>query len=339
MFGTFRYLLALMVVFFHLWTGIGGISGPLAVFTFYLLSGYLMTLVLNETYGFSFSGGRKYLFNRLLRVFPPYWVVFAMAYIILLTLPDAAHQVEKGFSLAGDLLTNLKVFGRTVLLIGADMPYTSPIVLPAWSLHVELIFYVLMWGLLSRTRTIAYIWFGVSVAAAGAMWIGGASWEWLFFSKVAGSLPFSAGACLYYLRDRVRVPTQVGLILLLLYFANIFLYPLAGEAFKLPSLYLSVVLAFGVIGWLRQVDPKSVPSWFAQLDKRLGEWSYPIFLVHYNVAALTGAMFPSINDVDAPWLFLASLPLIHIFGIGIHAMVERPVNRLRDRVRKRGQAA
>jgi peptidoglycan/LPS O-acetylase OafA/YrhL len=339
MFGTFRYLLALMVVFFHLWTGIGGISGPLAVFTFYLLSGYLMTLVLNETYGFTLSGGRKYLFNRLLRVFPPYWVVFAMAYLILLTLPDAAHQVEKGFSLAPDLITNLKVFGRTVFLVGADMPYTSPLVLPAWSLHVELIFYVLMWAVLSRTRTIAYLWLGASVAAAVVMCVVDASWEWLFFSKIAGSLPFSAGACLYYLRDRVRVPAAVGVPLLVLYIANIFLFPLGGEAFKLPSMYISVALAFGVIGWLKNVDAKTVAPWFATLDRRLGEWSYPIFLVHYNVAALTGAMFPSLNDVGAPWLFLASLPLIHVFGIGTHALVERPINRLRDRVRRREQAA
>ena len=338
MFGTFRYLLAVMVVLFHLWTGLGGISGPLAVFTFYMLSGYLMTLVLNETYGFSFQGGKKYIFNRLLRVFPPYWVVFVMAYVVLLTLPDAAHQVERTFALYPDLITNLKIFGRTVFLVGADMPYTSPIVIPAWSLNVELVFYVLMWAVLSRTRLLAFAWLAASVIAVALMWAIHANWEWMFFSKVAASLPFSVGACLYYLRDRVRLSAKIGIPLLMLYIANILLYPLMGESFKLPSLYLSVVLAFGILGWLKDIDPKAVPAWFANLDKHLGDWSYPIFLVHYNVAVITGALFPSINDVGKPWLFFASLPLIHILAIGINALVERPVNRLRDRVRRMGKA-
>lgn len=327
-----------MVVLFHLWTGLGGISGPLAVFTFYMLSGYLMTLVLNETYGFGFQGGKKYLFNRLLRVFPPYWVVFAMAYLVLWLLPGAAMQVEKSFALAPDLLINLKIFGRTVFLVGADMPYTSPIVIPAWSLHVELFFYVLMWAVLSRKPLLAYCWLGASIAAVVVMLVLQADWEWLFFSKLAASLPFSVGACLYYWRNAVRVPAPAGVAMLLLYIANIWLYPLAGESWKLPSMYFSVALAFGVIGWLKQIDSKNVPAWFAVWDKRLGDWSYPIFLVHYNVAAITGALFPQVNDVASPGLFFASLPLIHLFAIGINALIERPVNRLRDRVRRMEKA-
>ena len=55
MFGTFRYLLAHMVVVSHLWRAISIWAGTYAVFSFFLLSGYLMALVLHSTYGFTTS--------------------------------------------------------------------------------------------------------------------------------------------------------------------------------------------------------------------------------------------------------------------------------------------
>lgn len=68
MFGTYRTILALMVVFLHL----GGVPriGAYAVFGFYCLSGYLMTLIMQTTYGYSFQGVIKYGINRFLRNYP-----------------------------------------------------------------------------------------------------------------------------------------------------------------------------------------------------------------------------------------------------------------------------
>ena len=59
MFGTYRTLLALMVVALHL----GGyrVMGAYAVFGFYILSGYLMTLIMHVSYGYSTSGFGRYV--------------------------------------------------------------------------------------------------------------------------------------------------------------------------------------------------------------------------------------------------------------------------------------
>ena len=72
MFGTYRTFLALMVVAQHL----GGLQaiGAYAVFGFYALSGYLMTLIMQKNYGYSPSGISKYALNRFLRIYPIYWV-------------------------------------------------------------------------------------------------------------------------------------------------------------------------------------------------------------------------------------------------------------------------
>ena len=74
MLGTYRVILALMVVFQHL--GKSYQLGAYAVFTFFVISGYLMTYILNENYGYSLRGRMKYLLNRILRIYPVYWGAF-----------------------------------------------------------------------------------------------------------------------------------------------------------------------------------------------------------------------------------------------------------------------
>ena len=84
MFGTYRTLLALLVVVQH----VGGIPvvGAYAVFGFYVLSGYLMTLIMQESYGYSLVGVKKYSLNRFLRIFPMYWIASLISLILIFVL-------------------------------------------------------------------------------------------------------------------------------------------------------------------------------------------------------------------------------------------------------------
>jgi len=73
-FGAWRFLLAVLVAVSHLWGGM--IHGPAAyaVWGFFVLSGYLMTLVLGHKYGTDAAGIRAYAANRVLRIYPSYVV-------------------------------------------------------------------------------------------------------------------------------------------------------------------------------------------------------------------------------------------------------------------------
>jgi len=55
MLGLLRTTLAIMVMSYHLFVGILPL-GTYAVFGFYVISGYLMTLVMHESYGYSGGG-------------------------------------------------------------------------------------------------------------------------------------------------------------------------------------------------------------------------------------------------------------------------------------------
>ena len=72
--GTWRAFLAFLVAISHLWAGM--VDGPAAyaVWGFFVLSGYLMTLVLTTRYGTTPGGLRQFALNRLLRIYPSFLV-------------------------------------------------------------------------------------------------------------------------------------------------------------------------------------------------------------------------------------------------------------------------
>jgi peptidoglycan/LPS O-acetylase OafA/YrhL len=79
MFGLFRYILSLIVVQGHLAPLFGKFQGVYAVFGFYALSGYLITLVVNQKYGFSLDGLKKFFINRILRLYPVYLILISFS--------------------------------------------------------------------------------------------------------------------------------------------------------------------------------------------------------------------------------------------------------------------
>ena len=103
--GIYRFLLALNVVIFHL-LGVPAI-GPFAVFSFFVLSGFLMTLIMKETYGYSLSGLSKYAMNRFLRLFPSYWVLLL---ITILAIGLVGNSNSKAFHRQEEVLLGM-MFG------------------------------------------------------------------------------------------------------------------------------------------------------------------------------------------------------------------------------------
>ena len=138
MFGLYRTLLALLVVAQH----IGGIPnvGCYAVFGFYCLSGYLMTLIMHENYGFSLSGTYKYAVNRVLRIYPIYWLsVLLTLSLIWLYSPSELSDYHAAMYLPEDFVGILKnIF---IFFPFRESPILTP---PSWALTVELFFYVLI---------------------------------------------------------------------------------------------------------------------------------------------------------------------------------------------------
>lgn len=82
MFGFYRTMLAIWVMVFNLLDV--PIIGTYAVFSFFALSGFLMTTIMHDSYGHNLQGVMRYAENRFLRLYPTYWAaaVFSIAVIV-----------------------------------------------------------------------------------------------------------------------------------------------------------------------------------------------------------------------------------------------------------------
>lgn len=192
----------------------GGTSG---VAFFFVLSGFIITFIHRDDFG---KPGRlgAYLRKRVVRIYPTYLIVFSGVYLLALAVPSLRHAIP----------TDLAVLAQALALLPQDPavagPMGAPVLIVAWSLHYELVFYaafalaivhpLLLVGA-ALLFVVNFIWqaishsgqfpssffanslmllFGVGMATA---WLVQSGWRMrrpLFVAAAAGALFFCVGA-------------------------------------------------------------------------------------------------------------------------------------------------
>ena len=155
MLGLFRYLLAMMVVLSHLWPWTAWWQGTYAVFGFYVISGYLMTLVLNGSYS-GRGGWKRYGLNRLLRIFPPYLFVLLLSLVLVFLAPGLATVPVAMELTFGQVVRSPDTLGDWFANLTLVLPWSNGnlAVSQAWSLRIELVFYALMIPIVTRRKVV-----------------------------------------------------------------------------------------------------------------------------------------------------------------------------------------
>ena len=337
MFGTYRTFLALMVVALHL----GGVPkiGAYAVFGFYCLSGYLMTLIMQNNYGYTINGVGKYALNRFLRIYPIYWfsALFSLALIGYL-----GNDYTSGYHRAIYMPDDFLAIAKNVLLFFPFMetPRLTP---PAWALTVEIFFYILIGLGISRNKRFTLAWFAISVlyhVGALAFQLG---WTHRYFTVFAASLPFSSGALIFHYRSELtahiqRLPENLlrylPFILLFMILLNWSLGAALGQSagFFFYSNYVLCAVMVAVL-----LDRRELPFINLGLDKWLGDFSYPIYLIHYQVGMVVMVGLAAMGfDFQRPSLILmtVSIPIIFLFSWAMTIILERPIELIRAKVKK-----
>lgn len=333
MFGTFRAILAIMVVALHL----GGVPalGNYAVFAFFCLSGYLMTLIMQRNYGYTLIGFSTYIINRFLRIYPIYWFSIILSIILIWYSGEVSSvHFHKAIYLPKDewdLFRNVTLF----------FPYRDPprLTPPAWALTVEICFYILIGLGLAKNKLITLIWFVFSVLYHLSVTAMGLGREYYYFSILAASLPFSTGAIVFHFNKQLRVLIDkvsivhpifmIPVFILINWLIGIFLSASHGLFF-----YINFILCAVYI--LVLSNTKSLPYIDAKLDKWIGDFSYPMYLIHYQVGFLMVLVFSSFGvSFERPSLslFLAAMPLIILFSWIASVLMEKPIDLIRDRIK------
>ncbi len=327
MFGGVRLLLALMVVVSHL---VGGEYlqhfGYYAVRGFFILSGFLMTLGLNERYDFDV---RRFWANRVLRLLPPYYLVCLLTAVAIAAFPKEASaflDIWRSDLLWRDAATNLFVL---------PLVHSEPLfrlVPPYWSVAVEINMYLLLF-FIARSEKFASLALLIGLLYHIA-YIGDPQFGYRYFSAPSAVLSFSLGALIYFWTRQglLRVTPATGVAAFSLWLGNT---ALAGSL--LPDSYIygsgyyfGIVLFVFVVAGLAEMRTAPV---LRLLDDALGEIAYPMFLLQWLAGFLTALTF-----MPGTWrgwpLALAALPLMLVMAVAVALLHRMLLDPLRERIRR-----
>jgi peptidoglycan/LPS O-acetylase OafA/YrhL len=307
--GLFRLLLALSVVIEHVgWLGrFRPLGARQAVETFFVISGFYMALILNEKYTGAGSY-RLFITNRFLRIYPAYWCVLVISIGVYLMKshghlvggPLAIYHAHlRPGALAFLHAANLFIFGQdAVLFLGANahghlyftanfqktIPqlYSFMYCPPAWTLSLELTFYILAPWLVRRSAKFLSILIlaslGLRVFLRYGVGLTDDPWTYRFFPTELAF--FLAGAIAYrmYRELKIHPPSEIQLrAWLIALLAAFFAYQWIPTPARPAGQWLFYLLAFFAIPRIFLLSKSSA------LDRYVGELSYPVYLTHFIV--------------------------------------------------------
>lgn len=355
MFGSYRFILALLVVVTHI--GHIEVIAGLAVWGFFMLSGFLITGALNTHYGLSAAGLQRFWASRVLRLYPTYWVVALVAF---LTTALFRHEVDPAFvNQAFRPMTEIRewfsalfIFGHTTVGLGRVEHALSP---PIWAVDIELSLYILSCLIVSRSRKIARYTMLLSMLVFPFLWViakmligagdidtGGQ----LIYSFIpAALLPYSIGAYLFFVAGD-QAEKRPSAIKMVVSFILVAFLALVVSHYSVTATY---ILSLPLFAYLTvSLSKVRTGQGFKRIDDILGHMSYPIYLAHYLCAYIVvlvanrlGFEFLLIDSKDGLMFkftllgFCIITLFIIIFSMVLALYLEQPMEKVRHKLVKR----
>ena len=311
--GSWRFFLALLVAVSHLWEGM--IHGPAAyaVWGFFLISGYLMTLGMRTRYADGYRGLRDYAINRFLRIYPAYYIACALGLVALLWMPQhgvnpAALNAQFVFPQHWrDWATNiglLPLWGAGHLLV----PVSS-------ALGVEVGVYLLI-PLMAKAPAVSWLGLILSGLLNWQHGIETQSFALRYSMFLTGFMAFAAGSLVAHYRDRLqrwRAPWLSSLAWL----AHCAVWLRWDQWPWTWGLYFSLLLTAWVL--ISFADRKS-----GSVDRWLGDFSYPVYLFHTVMAVWWLGVFDHHRSLG---LLAAGMAGTLLVSWAVLVWVDRPLER------------
>jgi peptidoglycan/LPS O-acetylase OafA/YrhL len=312
--GLLRFLLAVSVVCAHCGSFLGRISfvgGEIAVQSFFIISGFYMSLVLDKKYdaSSSFSNYKLFITNRLLRLYPIYWVILILT-IAGFFVGDASKLSDFRIcnlpSLIYLLFVNIFIFFQdTIMFLGINVKSgglfytsnfheTSPLlynflfVPQGWSLGIELLFYLVAPFLVSKRSSVIVTLIILSLFCRVLIFnyfnLNHDPWTYRFFPTEV--LFFLIGIISQrYSSQTDKIPIKPLMMLIFMVAFTTVYIKLPGISFAHFPFSIKSMLYFILISL-------SIPKLFSafkdnKIDRYIGELSYPIYTSHMLVFYVT----------------------------------------------------
>lgn len=329
--GILRLYLAMCVVAAHSgvlfpWSAHNGLQ---AVEIFFLISGFYMALIAPK-----YDTAREFYASRFLRIYMPYWAILAGIVLVCIVLGLATGKWLDLEAFSGErsafngisgrclaTLTNFTAFGIDWLCFLRDEPGNGlqltkdglhvahplsdyVVINPAWSIGVELMFYLFVpWFNRCSMRTLV----ALAIFSAVARVVSYEAFELTFDPWTYRFMPFAialflAGMITCRLTRQIepkvvqwfdkRAPAlvrdykfQVIGFLFIFCMGVMMTNQLAGV---IAIRYANLV---SYIGWAAFIPFLFAITKSNKLDRWLGELSYPVYLLHYFIVSLVAATY------------------------------------------------
>ncbi len=309
--------------------------GVAGVEFFFVLSGFIIALV----HGQDLNQPKRlptYLRNRLIRIYPVYWLIFLAVYAVAHATPGLRDGVPDDLLV---LLKSLLLVPQDPLVVGGS---GAPVLIVAWSLQYEMVFYACM-ALAILDLRLALLVLGLGAVLLGACPLIGSTCGLLPIHAPRYFLLFAGGLATAWLSQRawpVRRPLALAIwgaaLFLLIGLVQNALNLGIGQAWGLGLLppvartllygACSMLLIFGLVraeaaGW------RVGGSFFVLL----GEASFALYLLHYPLISLLCKVMRALGltgPLGATVAFCAIFLACIAVAIAFHLWLERPLLRL-----------
>lgn len=323
--GTYRFVLALLVLVSHalsLWPEAMTISqlslGNVGVFLFFVLSGFVITEALEEFYS---KRVRSFLINRFFKIYPPYWVALALA----ISVDALTADVNESLRTAGGLGGNILLFGQYLGITN----YSAISI--TWAVVVEIQFYLTVaacFAIFGKGKKEPVLLIFSLLGLFGYLAVHFTDTMNRFYGTLQFSPYFVLGMWLYYLRveSNKKLPLLMVVLSAILAMHAFVVYisrdpktNTAGAALLFVGVFaVFLYLLWGITGRVNIV-----------LDKHLGNATYFLYLIHMPVVTLVSRQ--EVGSGATAFMLAALISILAAFAL--YQVVERPIQRLRDRIR------
>ncbi len=295
--------------------------GASGVSTFFLISGFIMWSSTRRRHG----GAWRFLRRRVLRVYPLWWIALTVWIVLRLLIPDGMKNAD---------MTPFSVIASYALAphFHTVLPYPWPILVPGWTLQLEIMFYVLLAAVLfihaERRRFLAlaallaaFLALGLVVHARSAVLV-------VYTDPLL--VEFLAGIVLAMAFSRLgALPWQLGATLVGAGIVSVLLLPADMPKAGWMHLVLSGVPALAIVSGALIMERMIVRRPIAGLLS-VGDASYSLYLFHPIAIAAVAVVWHKCHFPEGasraslcfiPLAFAASI----VASLLVYRWVEKPL--------------
>lgn len=242
--------------------------GYLGIYLFFIMSGYTVVMSMGN------KGGAKFIFSRILRLYPSFWVAVCLTSAVTILLGGQRFSVE-----LDQFLVNLTMLNGFVGVKSVDGVY--------WFLLAMLKFYFLIFLLITFRlkkfyKYVAGIW--LLLAIATTMW----QIPKIGFFLIPEYSPFLAAGMIFYAAREEGWDFFKSLVVLVSLFFALYLIGIDlpgfnqkyGSDLSLAVLILSIV---GMYAFMLFVSMNRRPIDLPRVFITFGACTYPLYLLHQNI--------------------------------------------------------